>query len=168
MSSALRPLVVALVTAGLFGVAGTACKLQLTPESLSKAYTGIKNAKKDLTPENEYYVGRSVATNLLARHDYKYLDAEALRAGELAGLTAYVNNVGNVVALAALATPRDGDRPAPRVGPDTGSVEGQTINGADRFRRQFRWPYVRPELLRLAKRGTNNNCQQAVHCRRLT
>ena len=34
------------------------------------------------------------------------------------------------------------------------------VNGADRFRRQCRWPSVRPELLRLAKRGTNNNCQR--------
>jgi hypothetical protein len=45
-----------------------------------------------------------------------------------------------------------------------------TDHGADWFRRQNCWPGSRPELLRLAKRGTNNNCQcseHAVHRRRL-
>jgi hypothetical protein len=38
-------------------------------------------------------------------------------------------------------------------------------HGADRFRHRSRVPDVRPELLRLAKRGTNNNCQPAVRSR---
>jgi len=38
-------------------------------------------------------------------------------------------------------------------------------SGADRFRQQFRWPSVRPELLRLAKRGNPKNCQPAVRSR---
>ena len=48
-------------------------------------------------------------------------------------------------------------------------TRSRNVNGADRFRRQSRWPSVRPELLRLAKRGTNNNCryQRAVRSRRL-
>lgn len=148
MTSRLRPIVVAAATVVLVGTAGLACKFQLTPESLSKAYTGIKNAKKDLTPENEYYVGRSVATNLLARHDYKYLDDEALRAGELAGLTAYVNNVGNVVALAALATPRDGDRPAPIAGWHFIVVEDSVING---FAAPGGWIFVTRAAVAAAK-----------------
>ena len=36
---------------------------------------------------------------------------------------------------------------------------GHSIHGADRFRRRDRKPNVRPELLRLAKRGTNTNAK---------
>ena len=40
----------------------------------------------------------------------------------------------------------------------------RNVDGADRFRHQFRWPSVRPELLRLVKRGkpTTANEQYAV------
>ena len=48
-----------------------------------------------------------------------------------------------------------------------GSLASYTDNGADRFRHQHRWPIVRPELLRLVKRGNNKNCQRAVRSRRL-
>lgn len=92
------------------------CKMQLTPETLATAYKGIKDARKDLTPENEYYVGRSVATTLLSRNDYQYADDMALRQGRLEGITGYVNQVGAVVAMAAVATPRGGDRPSPIAG----------------------------------------------------
>jgi predicted Zn-dependent protease len=104
------------------------CQMQLTPESLSRTYTAIKNAREDLTPENEYYVGRSVATNLLARADYKYADAEAIGRGELVGTTAYVNEVGNVLAAYAVGEPRKGDRPSPIGGWHFVIVEDDTIN----------------------------------------
>ena len=42
-----------------------------------------------------------------------------------------------------------------RMATDDGPVAwSSNVNGADRFRHQFRWPSVRPELLRLVKRGT--------------
>jgi predicted Zn-dependent protease len=110
------------------GLSIGACKLELTPDSIAKTYTAIKDARKDLTPENEYYVGRSVATHLLARHDYKYLDAEALSEGRLEGLTEYVNMVGNVIALAAIEEPRKGDRPTPIAGWHFVVVEDDVIN----------------------------------------
>src|SRR4051794_27649873 len=94
----------------------SACKLQLTPEGMSKAWHGIQEARKDLTPENEYYVGRAVATNILARNDYKYRDRDAYKAGKLEGITAYVNAVGNVVAMASLDIHHDDDRPSPIAG----------------------------------------------------
>jgi hypothetical protein len=34
------------------------------------------------------------------------------------------------------------------------------FNGADRFRRQCRWSSVRPELLRLEKRGTHTTANK--------
>lgn len=122
--SARSAAVVAIVAMALTG----ACKVELTPESLAKTYNAIKDARKDLTPENEYYVGRSVATHLLARHDYEYLDADALRAGQLEGLTEYVNMVGSVISLAAVEQPRDGDRPTPIAGWHFVVVQDDTIN----------------------------------------
>jgi len=106
----------------------TTCKLKLTPESVSKTYDAIKDAREDLTPDNEYYVGRAVATNLLAKYDYKYLDADAIASGDLEGLTGYVTRVGNTVAFAAMETTRDGDRPSPIAGWHFTIVDDDSIN----------------------------------------
>jgi predicted Zn-dependent protease len=106
-----------------------------TPEGATGLATGAKQAyeklqdlRKDLTPENEYYVGRAVATNILARHQYRYRNQEAIAMGRLEGLTDYVNQVGSLVAAAALETPRDGDRPAPLAGFHFTVVESDEIN----------------------------------------
>ncbi|MBK7192858.1 MAG: M48 family metalloprotease [Myxococcales bacterium] len=104
------------------------CKVQLTPEGLAKTWDAITDAQKDLTPENEYWTGRSVATNLLARHEYRYHDADALQAGRLDGATAYVSAVGGVLAASAMETTRKGDRPAPIAGWHFTIVESDTIN----------------------------------------
>ncbi len=92
------------------------CKVQLTPESISRTWSAIKNARKDLTPENEYYIGRSLTTTLLAKNNYNYADRDAIASGQLSGVTKYVNQVGAVLAMAALETPRKGDRPTPIAG----------------------------------------------------
>lgn len=104
------------------------CKVQLTPENVAQIVEAAIDAQKDLTPENEYYVGRSVATTILARHDYKYRDARALAAGNLRGLTEYVNQVGAVVAFAALEETRSGDRQAPLAGWHFVVLDHDTIN----------------------------------------
>ena len=104
------------------------CKVQLTPESLAKSWTAYQDAKKDLTPENEYYVGRSVATNLLSRAQYKYVEAADYQAGQLGKTTAYVNAVGNVLAAAAMGQPRKDDRPSPIAGWHFVIVDDETIN----------------------------------------
>ncbi len=114
--------------AALTLTAGLSCKVNLTPEGIMKTIDAIQDARKDLTPENEYWTGRSVATNLLARHDYAYRDADALRSGRLEGLTAYVSAVGGVLAASAMETRRDGDRPAPIAGWHFIIVESDTIN----------------------------------------
>jgi predicted Zn-dependent protease len=105
-----------------------ACKVELTPDGIAKAYRGIQEARKDLTPENEYYVGRAVATNILARSDYKYRDADGFKAGELKGLTAYVNAVGSVVAMAGLDVHHSDDRPSPIAGWHFVVLDDKTIN----------------------------------------
>jgi predicted Zn-dependent protease len=104
------------------------CKVQLTPESLSKSWHAYQDAKKDLSPENEYYVGRSVTTNLLSRASYKYIEANAYKSGELGKTTAYVNAVGNVLAAAAMSAPRDSDRPSPIAGWHFVIVDDDQIN----------------------------------------
>ena len=53
----------------------------------------------------------------------------------------------------------------PTLGRDRGRYPEQADHGADRFRHRSRVPDVRPELLRLAKRGKNHNCQPAVRSR---
>lgn len=124
----MRPLVAGASIAVAVAVAFGSCKLSLTPDSVMKTYDAIKDARKDLTPENEYYVGRAVATNLLSRYDYKYLDAPAIADGRLEGLTAYVNRVGKLIAFAAMETTRKGDRPSPIGGWHFVVVESDTIN----------------------------------------
>jgi beta-barrel assembly-enhancing protease len=104
------------------------CKVELTPESLSKGWTAYKDAKKDLSPENEYYVGRSVTTNLLSRSQYKYLDADAWKSGQLAKTSAYVNAVGNVLAASAMGQARNDDRPSPISGWHFIIVDDEQLN----------------------------------------
>jgi len=124
------------------------CKVSLTPDSISRTWHAIKDARKDLTPENEYYVGRSVATNMLAKHDYKYLDAQGFEEGRLDGLTLYLNAVGTVVASAALASPRNGDRPTPIGGWHFVAVESDVVNA---FAAPGGWVFVTTAAIRLAK-----------------
>jgi len=96
--------------------ASVSCTAKLTPQGIADLYKGVQDAKKDLTPENEYYLGRSVGTKILANAGYQYHDREGWQSGKLSGMTAYVNAVGNVVAYAAMDTRRDGDRPSPIAG----------------------------------------------------
>lgn len=117
-----------IVFAVALAASSLSCKFQLTPESIAKSWTAYKDAKKDLTPENEYYVGRSVATNLLSRASYKYVEADAFASGELGKTTAYVNAVGTVLAAAAMSAPRKDDRPSPISGWHFVIVDDDTIN----------------------------------------
>jgi predicted Zn-dependent protease len=121
-----------MMKAALFALALSAtslsCKVNLTPESLSKSWHAYQDAKKDLTPENEYYVGRSVATNLLSRAQYKYVDSDSFSSGELGKTSAYVNAVGNVLAASAMGEPRKDDRPSPISGWHFVIVDDDTIN----------------------------------------
>jgi predicted Zn-dependent protease len=104
------------------------CKFQLTPETLAKTYKSWRSAREDLTPDNEYYVGRSVATNLLSKASYQYADADRIREGQLGDLSSYVGAVGSVLAAHALESPRKDDRPAPIAGWHFVVVEDDTIN----------------------------------------
>jgi beta-barrel assembly-enhancing protease len=104
------------------------CKVELTPEGISKGWHAYKDAKKDLSPENEYYVGRSVSTNLLSRSQYKYVEADAWKSGKFGPTTAYVNAVGNVLAASAMGQARKDDRPSPIAGWHFIIVDDDQIN----------------------------------------
>jgi len=119
-----------LIMLAFVGVVSTSlsCKVNITPESISRTWHAIKNARKDLTPENEYYIGRSLATTLLAKNDYRYLDKEAILSGRLTGVTKYVNQIAAVLAVAAISSPRKGDRPAPIAGWHVAVIKQDTIN----------------------------------------
>jgi beta-barrel assembly-enhancing protease len=107
---------------------------KITASDIETAKKGAAVVKKigslaeEVKPEQEYYVGRAVATNILAKLDYKYLDKEALADGKLEGVTAYVNNVGQVLAAVATETRKKGDRPAPIAGWRFVVLQSDSIN----------------------------------------
>lgn len=144
MSRAVR----AAALAAALVIALGSCKVQLTPEGVLKTIEAIQDAQKELTPENEYWTGRSVATNLLARHDYDYRDARGFQKGKLEGATAYVSAVGGVIAAAALETRRDGDRPAPIGGWHFVIVESDVINA---FAAPGGWVFVTTAAVQAAE-----------------
>lgn len=88
----------------------------------------IHSLSEEVRPDQEYYVGRAVATNILAKHEYRYLDKPAIARGELDGLTQYVNLVGQVVVAGAMEARHSGDRPAPVAGWHFTVVESQSVN----------------------------------------
>ncbi len=115
-----------------------------SPSSLSSAVSDVKEvgekvseARKDLSPENEYFLGRAVSAGIASRAGCKLVEQEALDKGELGEATAYVSRVGNLVALAAMARDcgkrqEDGrcsdDRPAPVAGWHFALLPGEAIN----------------------------------------
>jgi beta-barrel assembly-enhancing protease len=128
-----RPALLVLIAA--LGGCAAATKLSsgesLSDEDLRQAVDTVKKIQsltEEIRPDQEYYVGRAVATNILARHDYRYLDRAAIARGELDGLTRYVNHVGQLVAAAAIEGRRASDRPAPIAGFRFVVVESDKIN----------------------------------------
>jgi predicted Zn-dependent protease len=121
------------------------------PKNLDKV---VKVGKKvaslaeEIRPDQEYYVGRSVATNILARNEYRYLDKKALSDGRLTGVTEYVNQIGNLLAAAALETKRKGDRPAPVGGWRFVVIESDEINA---YAGPGGWVFVTTGAIRAAK-----------------
>ncbi|HKA86782.1 MAG TPA: M48 family metalloprotease [Haliangiales bacterium] len=114
----------------------------------AKIAKAVTNLGESLTAEQEYWVGRSIATNLLAKSDYKYENKADIAAGKLVGITAYANNVGALIAFAATETHRDGDRPAPIFGWHFVVVDSDTVNG---FAAPGGFVFVTTAALKLAK-----------------
>ncbi len=77
------------VTTGVLQATGTISKDQA--DSLNRSAEAVEKTFKDITPEQEYYIGRSVAATILT--SYKPYDNEAA--------THYVNVLGQTLALAS-------------------------------------------------------------------
>ncbi len=97
----------------------------------------IASLMEELTPENEYYVGRTVAVRVLDGFEYRYRSDDYPAAPGSASpsnlressLTEYVSQVGLVLADAALErADRKGDRPAPLAGWHFVVVESEVLN----------------------------------------
>lgn len=129
-------------------VGGSIHDAKETADTAGKLANKLSDLVKDLTPENEYYVGRSVATNILAKHDYQYLDKEAIERGRLQGTTQYINQVGAVLAATAVGEPRDGDRPAPLAGWHFVIVKSDKVNA---FAAPGGYVFVTTAALKLAQ-----------------
>ncbi len=118
----MKRLVLMVVLAVLTG-AGSCAQLKdmaTNPDDISrladkaqKVYKKVEDARADLTPDNELYLGRALSTRLLANYDYKYYDQGGFKKGRLEGLTQYVNNIGIVLVAAAMERNAGDDRPAP-------------------------------------------------------
>ncbi len=117
-------------------------------QTATKVVKGISSLNEEIRPEQEYYVGRSVATNILAKHDYQYLDRDAIARGQLEGATRYVNDIGGLLAAAALESHRAGDRPAPIGGWHFVVVKSDLINA---FAAPGGYVFVTSAAVKLAK-----------------
>jgi predicted Zn-dependent protease len=62
----------------------------------------IYDIRKDLTPEQEHFLGRAVSARILVQHEAGYRDKDAIENGRLEGITAYVSKVGMLVAATAI------------------------------------------------------------------
>ena len=91
----------------------TTTKVKTGVKAGTKLYNDVSELTKDMDDQQEYWLGRSVATSILDQYHYQYKDEDSIKAAKLAGITAYVNQVGNVVANAAMKNRKDDDRPNP-------------------------------------------------------
>jgi predicted Zn-dependent protease len=138
----------ALLLAGC-GIFGAAQSVVSTGQRVHTVVKTVESIKDVMKPEQEYYLGRSVATNILAKHDYKYRDAADLKAGRLVGLTQYVNEVGTYLATTSMELPPEsGDRPPPIAGWHFVVLESDTVNA---FAAPGGFIFVTTAALRLAE-----------------
>jgi predicted Zn-dependent protease len=99
-----------------------------TGAKAQKVVKGISSLNDEMTAEQEYWVGRSIATNILAKSEYKYEDKDAIAAGKLEKITAYVNNVGSLLAFAAMNVDLGKVRPTQIQGWHFVVIDSPTVN----------------------------------------
>ena len=63
-------------------------------------------AQKSITPEEEYFIGRSVSASVMARYYYRFYNGEIFATGRLTpGMLYYIYEIGSVLDYAAQDTP---------------------------------------------------------------
>jgi predicted Zn-dependent protease len=136
-------------------------------QAATKAFKAISSLTEEIRPDQEYYVGRSIATNILAKEGYKYEDKEAIARGELEGITRYVNDVGGVLVAAAMEMPAEkGDRPAPVAGWHFTVIQSDSINA---FAAPGGYVFITSAAVKLAKSEDELACvlaHEIAHVRR--
>jgi len=97
---------------------GDAAGITRMVDGVAKTYKKIEDARRDLTPDNELYLGRALSASIVERHAGLYHDKDAFRKKRLAGVSEYVANIGHVMVAAAADTRGsvEDDRPSPVAG----------------------------------------------------
>lgn len=113
---------------------------------ISKA---ASEANRAITPEDEYWLGRAVAVNILSRYQYSYLDYREVDEGGGfgPGLTEYVYNIGSVLAAATEMSFSRGDREPPLAGYRFVIIDTPEINA---FAAPGGYIFITAGMLRLA------------------
>jgi len=125
-------------------------------EDIDKDIRGMKalahamsKANQAITPEDEYYLGRAVAVNVLNQHRYQYVEAGQVQAGQLsAGLTNYLFHIGKILVAASERKPLKGDRPVPLAGYHFIVLNSPEINA---FAAPGGYIFITTGILRLAR-----------------
>ncbi len=128
----------------------------LSLEDIDKDIRGMRalahamsRANQAITPEDEYYLGRAVAVNVLNQHSYRYLEAGQVRRGHLsAGLTNYLFHIGTILVAAAERRPLKGDRTTPLAGYHFIVLNSPEINA---FAAPGGYIFITTGILRLAR-----------------
>lgn len=129
---------------------------ELTEEDVNKDIKGMQalaqamsQANQAITPEDEYYLGRAVAVNVLSQHRYQYVESGQVQAGHLsAGLTSYLFHIGKILVTAAERKPLKGDRMTPLAGYHFIVLNSPEINA---FAAPGGYIFVTTGVLRLAR-----------------
>ena len=107
-------------------------------------------ANRAITPEDEYWLGRAVAVNILSRYQYSYLGYASMGPGGNVppGLTRYVYHVGSVLAAATEMSHSKGDRISPLAGYRFVIIDTPEINA---FAAPGGYIFITAGMLRLAR-----------------
>jgi predicted Zn-dependent protease len=118
-------------------------------QGIARISKAAQEANRAITPEDEYYLGRAVAVNVLSRYEYGYLGYDGLGEGGYIppGITHYVYNIGSVLAAAAEMSYVQGDRPPPLAGYHFAIVDTPEINA---FAAPGGYIFITAGMLRLA------------------
>lgn len=128
----------------------------LSADDIARDIAGIhaltkaaKEANRAITPEDEYFLGRAVAVNILSRFQYQYLDYSGAEGGGVPpGLTTYLYQIGSVLAAAAENYPSSGDRDPPLAGYHFVVLSSPEINA---FAAPGGFVFVTTGMLRMAR-----------------
>ena len=128
----------------------------LDPEDVQRDIQGVRSlahamsrANQAITPEDEYYLGRAVAANVLSHYQNQFLEYGQFQQGQISpGLTRYLYHITKILVMAAERRPAKGDRPTPLAGYHVVVVNSPIVNALSA---PGGYIFVTTGLLRLAR-----------------